>query len=117
MGNIWGVMLGAFIIQFFDRILTIEISGWLQDLGQGIGNSYLANFQLSDWRYFLFGMTLVILMLVRPEGLFPSARRRAELRAGEDTVEGVDIEGRGVESAPEAMQARETLYDVRGDEG
>jgi hypothetical protein len=32
-------------------------------------------------------------------------------------VEGVDIEGRGVESAPESMQARETLYDVRGDEG
>ena len=36
------------------------------------------------YRYLLFGLTLVIMMAVRPEGLIPSARRRAELHAAED---------------------------------
>ena len=34
-----------------------------------------------QWRQLLFGLTLVVMMLVRPEGLIPSARRRAELRS------------------------------------
>jgi branched-chain amino acid transport system permease protein len=39
----------------------------------------------------IFGGALVLLMLLRPEGLFPSARRRQELREGDatETLEGV----------------------------
>jgi branched-chain amino acid transport system permease protein len=113
LGNIWGVILGAFIILFFDRILTIEISGWLQDLGTTIGNNYLATFQLSDWRFFLFGVALVVLMLVRPEGIIPSARRRAELRPELDTPEVIEEDEPGVEPPRETVQAQQTLYDSR----
>jgi branched-chain amino acid transport system permease protein len=31
-------------------------------------------------RLFLFGLTLVIMMIVRPEGLVPDAMRQAELQ-------------------------------------
>ena len=38
----------------------------------------------SDFRLLLFGLTLVIMMLIRPEGLVPSARRRMELHSAEE---------------------------------
>ncbi len=47
----------------------------------------------------VFGLSLVIMMLVRPEGLFPSARQRAELHAAE-------------ESEIEAAQQRQELYEA-----
>jgi branched-chain amino acid transport system permease protein len=33
----------------------------------------------------VFGLVLVIMMLLRPEGLFPSGRRKMELHAAEDS--------------------------------
>jgi branched-chain amino acid transport system permease protein len=36
------------------------------------------------YRFLLFGMTLVIMMAIRPEGLLPSAEVRAELHAAEE---------------------------------
>jgi hypothetical protein len=58
-------------------------------------------------------------MLVRPEGLVPSARRKAELRPEDSTLEG-DIgaidqarpTGTG-EPTLIAEQERQTLYDAR----
>jgi branched-chain amino acid transport system permease protein len=34
----------------------------------------------------LFGLVLVIMMIVRPEGLVPSAERKAELHAGDEAA-------------------------------
>jgi branched-chain amino acid transport system permease protein len=39
---------------------------------------------VSRSRQLIFGVALVFMMLVRPEGLFPSARRKAELHAAEE---------------------------------
>ena len=47
----------------------------------------LADFKASDYRLMLFGLVLVVMMLVRPEGLVPSARRKAELQADAETAE------------------------------
>jgi branched-chain amino acid transport system permease protein len=118
LGNIWGVILGSFIIQSFDRIFAPELTTILQGVGKDINNNFLATIELSNWRYFLFGAALVIMMIVRPEGIIPSARRRAELKPEEsathDTLEPppgpVD---RGEEPADVSLQERETLYDWR----
>jgi branched-chain amino acid transport system permease protein len=40
--------------------------------------------QFADYRLFLFGLLLVIMMIARPEGFIPSRRRKLELR--EDTL-------------------------------
>ncbi|MCJ7585048.1 MAG: hypothetical protein MUO30_09815, partial [Anaerolineales bacterium] len=37
------------------------------------------------YRYMLFGLTLVIMMALRPEGIIPSAQIRAEMHAEEET--------------------------------
>ena len=119
LGNIWGVILGGFIIQFFDRIMAGELTGFLNQVGTETGNEFLATIELGNWRFFIFGAALVIMMLLRPQGLLPNARRAAELRPEEATVQG-DIQaeapgyaGPGKEPTPEAVQARETLYEVR----
>jgi branched-chain amino acid transport system permease protein len=120
LGNIWGVIIGGFIIQSFDRIFSIELTGWLKQAGAAVNNDFLATIELANWRYFIFGAALVIMMLVRPEGLIPSGRRKAELRPELDTFQADAIESRGDEpghtlsATPHTTQTRQTLYDVRG---
>jgi branched-chain amino acid transport system permease protein len=65
-GNIVGVVLGAFLI------------AWLPERFRGF----------ADYRILVFGAALVLTMAVRPQGLIPSRRRRAELTDAvpEDTL-------------------------------
>jgi len=44
---------------------------------------------LGDARFLVFGLALVIVMVLRPQGLIPSRRRAAELRGGEVREESV----------------------------
>jgi branched-chain amino acid transport system permease protein len=111
LGNIWGVIVGGIIIQGFDRIFAGELTKWLNGLGNSTHIDFLSSIQLSNFRFFIFGAALVILMLVRPEGIFPSQRRRAELHP-----ELVNIDGHallGVEPTTESLQEQQTLYDMR----
>ena len=50
-------------------------------------NLDIAEIRFADYQYLLFGLVLVIMMLKRPEGLFPSRARKAELHAEEDLGE------------------------------
>ena len=44
------------------------------------------------YRFLLFGLTLVIMMAVRPEGLIPNSQVRAELHPDEAPVAVVEAE-------------------------
>jgi branched-chain amino acid transport system permease protein len=59
-GNIPGVMLGAFLI------------AWLPERFR----------ELQDYRVLAFGAVLVLMMVLRPEGILPSRRRKAEFAEG-----------------------------------
>jgi branched-chain amino acid transport system permease protein len=126
LGNIWGVIVGGLLIQGFDRIVSADIDDWLARLAEATGISFLNNIGqfLANSRYLVFGLTLVIMMQVRPEGMFPSGRRRMELHP--EAVEQVKAAGDGVESGPgyaprdgyidqtpQTAQERESLYEVR----
>lgn len=100
MGNITGVILGGLIIQFADRLFLPQFSLMVQGIMRNSGNAALQDIDFaSNSRLILFGLTLVIMMLVRPEGLVPSQRRRRELHAAE-------------ESPAEVAQERQTLFDA-----
>jgi branched-chain amino acid transport system permease protein len=86
MGNIWGVILGGFIVGFFDNVLVRTISGWVQSLGASLGHAGLTEFNLEQYKFGIFGLALVLLMTFRPEGIMPSARRRAELHPEDEAV-------------------------------
>ena len=57
-----------------------------RSLGRLVGSAMLARADLSLWRWFFFGVTLIVVMILRPEGLWPSAQRAAELHASEETA-------------------------------
>jgi branched-chain amino acid transport system permease protein len=60
-GNVPGVIFGAFLV------------AWLPERFRGF----------AEYRILIFGVALVFVMAVRPEGLLPSRKRRAELRSGD----------------------------------
>jgi branched-chain amino acid transport system permease protein len=82
IGNVWGVIFGGVVLGAFNFILVDSATGWFRTLGRVLNMPILAQVDLVNAKLFLFGLALVLMMLLRPEGIFPSAQRRAELRAG-----------------------------------
>jgi branched-chain amino acid transport system permease protein len=99
MGNIGGVIFGGLILGGFDRVLADRISGGLHGLGNAFSIDFLRDLDVTKGRTLIFGVALVVMMLVRPEGLFPSTRRKMELHAAEES----DIE---------AAQERAQLIEI-----
>jgi len=75
MGNIMGVVTGGLIIVVFDRVLLAQI------VPQYIPGGTV----LQSWRWVMYASGLIAMMVLRPEGLFPSRARQAELHAGEES--------------------------------
>jgi len=80
LGSIWGVVLGAVALSFVNSRLIPDVldQGWighkLTDLG--------LDFQFTEISFGIFGFILVIMMVLRPEGLVPERRRKMELTEG-----------------------------------
>ena len=83
MGNIWGVALGAFVIYTIQVVFLKQLNTFFAALGVPI----LKDLNFLQYQFLLYGLALVFMMLFRPEGLFPSRRRKRELHAAEDLGE------------------------------
>jgi branched-chain amino acid transport system permease protein len=83
MGNVWGVIVGALFLSYLDRY-------GLNTIGSDINSRFGTTLDIPKYTFLIFGIILLITMLFRPEGLFPEARRKAELTQGvhEDPVQG-----------------------------
>jgi len=92
LGNIGGVVAGGILLGFVDKVLFEWISGLIRGVGEAVNNQDLRLMDVSRSRLLIFGISLVVMMLVRPEGLFPSARVRAELHAAEEDEGAVEQE-------------------------
>ncbi|MBL1077945.1 branched-chain amino acid ABC transporter permease [Nocardia sp. 2] len=78
-GNKLGVIVGAFLIAWLPiRLRSVEVAGT----------------SLGDYKYLMFGIVLVVMMIFRPQGLFPVRQKllaygrqitRAVRKPGEDT--------------------------------
>lgn len=84
MGNIKGVVIGGMLLQLFDRVVLTQTTIFARSVGQALHIAPLATIDLSLWRWFFFGLAMVVVMVLKPEGLFPSAARRAELHAADE---------------------------------
>jgi branched-chain amino acid transport system permease protein len=60
IGSLWGVVVGAFVLVGLPELLR----------------------EFGEFRFLVYGAVLVAMMLVRPEGLVPSAVRQRELHEG-----------------------------------
>jgi ABC-type branched-subunit amino acid transport system permease subunit len=101
-GNIWGVALGAFIIANLQQTFLKQLNSFFQAINFpaitiGPITIDLQNVNFTEYQFLLYGVALVLMMLLRPEGLFPSKRRRRELHTSEDEPEasptGLDATG------------------------
>jgi branched-chain amino acid transport system permease protein len=73
MGNIWGVILGAVLLSFVPEILRFTVVPvQMQLFGRMLVEPEVV-------RMLIFGFALVLVMILRPGGLWPSAVRRREL--------------------------------------
>jgi branched-chain amino acid transport system permease protein len=79
MGNIWGVIVGASLISWLNFIGLQKIGNLLNDGIPGTAHDV----DITKYKYGLFGILLILMMLFRPEGIIPSERRKAEFSEGE----------------------------------
>jgi branched-chain amino acid transport system permease protein len=84
MGNIYGVILGAILVQGINFYLLPEVNVWVHDIGDALGSPLLSNADIPKYNFFLFGILLVVMMLLRPEGIIPNRQRQEELREGDE---------------------------------
>ena len=91
MGHIPGVVLGAILLTVLPELLR-----YIGPLQQALFGQVVVD--PSDLRMLLFGMALVLVMIFRPEGIWPSPRRARELRP---------------DNPDTAHQEQESLYDAR----
>ena len=80
MGNIWGVAVGAFLIYTIQVVLLKQVNTVFETLQVPI----LQDINFTQYQFLLYGLALVFMMLFRPEGLFPSQRRKRELHAADE---------------------------------
>ena len=103
IGNINGVIVGGLVIMTADRLFLPALKDFLKGLmDHTVLPSLASNPDLQSavaqnanpilYRFLLFGLTLVIMMAVRPEGLIPSAQMKAEFHKEEEIVDTQDKE-------------------------
>jgi branched-chain amino acid transport system permease protein len=93
MGNIWGVIVGAIALSMMNRYGLKQLNGVPEKFG--------LDFDVTSINFGIFGFFLLAMMVLRPEGLIPSGRRKLELHEAE-------IEGEFI-----AREEMPQLYDVR----
>ena len=75
LGSIEGVVLGAILLSFINNRLIPDV---FNEYPSKIG----LDFDLTELSFGIFGFLLVIMMVLRPQGLIPERRRKMELTEG-----------------------------------
>jgi branched-chain amino acid transport system permease protein len=90
MGNVWGVIAGAAFLEYLNLEGIANFNGWMNDhvlvcdpskqdpsavISGGCLNAPLVTFGI-------YGVIIVLVMLLRPQGLFPEERRKLEFETG-----------------------------------
>ncbi|TMC81290.1 MAG: ABC transporter ATP-binding protein [Chloroflexi bacterium] len=101
MGNISGVIVGALVIYFILNTLLPSLASNAVSLANtlGLGSIVASNGtypglynEVQYSQFLIFGLILVLIMLLRPQGLFPSRIREQELKHAAVQEEGSAVE-------------------------
>jgi branched-chain amino acid transport system permease protein len=75
LGSVWGVVFGAMLLANINYYL-------IPDVLNHVPSKFGLNFDLSELNVSIFGFLLVLVMVLRPQGLIPERRRKLELTEG-----------------------------------
>jgi len=81
MGNVWGVILGAFILSWVN-------GNGLTAFGQLYNDRFGTDVDFASFTFLLFGLVLIFMMLFKREGLLPESRLKLMLH--EDELDQID---------------------------
>jgi branched-chain amino acid transport system permease protein len=87
IGSVWGVVVGALVLQILQSWFLEDLSQWLHALGRLVGIDWLQHVELASSIELIFGFILVLMMLYRRDGLIPATRRIPGLSLGEQTAQ------------------------------
>ena len=87
IGSVWGVVVGALMLQILQSWFLEDLSQWLHALGRLVNIEWLQHVELASSIELIFGFILVLMMLYRREGLIPATRRVAPLSLDEQTAQ------------------------------
>jgi branched-chain amino acid transport system permease protein len=96
-GSIFSTMLSSVYPSSFQLVISINVLALIIVGGMGslpgvmVGAAALIGLpellrEFGEYRYLFYGAALVLMMRIRPEGLWPSPTRRRELHADDDLV-------------------------------
>ncbi len=97
IGSIPGVIIGAVVVTILNLQILQSISLWLAQLRQSDAFIPIINFHWKDlsnqldpskYQRLVFGIILVLMMIYRPAGILPAARRKRELKGHDDETTG-----------------------------
>jgi branched-chain amino acid transport system permease protein len=109
-GAIFAIMVGSIFPHSFSvlvsiNVLALIIVGGMGSLpGVAVGSLFLVGLpellrEFSDYRYLVYGAALMMMMILRPEGLWPAAAQRRELHEEVERVPEAElVEAAGGES-------------------
>ncbi len=72
LGSIWGVVIGAVVVSVINYYV-------IPDLLDRVATDLDLGFTVSQISFGVFGFLLVVMMVLRPEGILPERRRKLEL--------------------------------------
>jgi ABC-type branched-subunit amino acid transport system permease subunit len=92
IGSIGGVIVGAIILQFLNGYLLQKVNDYVHGPGAQVPG-FLASIDFNQAKFLLFGIIMVLMILLRPQGLIPDRRRQRELKgaASVDSVSAVGV--------------------------
>jgi ABC-type branched-subunit amino acid transport system permease subunit len=97
LGSIPGVIIGAMLLRFFDVYLLGKINDTVHGsplvTADGSPLHFLATIDFNTAKYLFYGLILMAMILLRPQGLIPNVRRQRELAGIGAAPEGVSAVG------------------------
>jgi ABC-type branched-subunit amino acid transport system permease subunit len=102
IGSIPGVIVGALVVYAINQFILAQLDSLASDPSSFLHTvsvtitQFVPGFTFGNIRNLVFGIVLVAIMIFRPEGLIPSARRRRELHH----VETEEVEMGSLDAVP-----------------
>ena len=102
IGSIPGVIVGALVVYAINEFILAQLDSLASDPSSFLHTvsvtitQFVPGFTFGNIRNLVFGVVLVTIMIFRPEGLIPSARRRRELHH----VETEEVEMGSLDAVP-----------------
>jgi branched-chain amino acid transport system permease protein len=72
LGSVWGAVLGGLLLGYLNNY-------FIPNVFNSLPSKFGLHFNLTDVNFGIYGFLLVLVMLLRPQGLLPERRRRLEM--------------------------------------